>query len=36
METIEDDVDTEDNVEVDNSDIEEDDVETEASDNNED
>ena len=34
-EPIEDDVDTEDNVEVDNSDIEEDDVETEA-DNNED
>ena len=36
METIEDDVETEDNVEVDDSDIEEDDVETEASDNNED
>ena len=35
METIEDDVNTEDNVEVDDSDIEEDDVETEA-DNNED
>ena len=36
METIEDDVETEDNVEVDDSDIEEDDVETEADDNNED
>ena len=36
METIEDDVETEDNVEVDDSNIEEDDVETEASDNNED
>ena len=36
METIEDDVDTEDNVEVDDSDIEEDDVETEADDSNED
>ena len=35
-EPIEDDVDTEDNVEVDDSNIEEDDVETEASDNNED
>ena len=35
-EPIEDDVDTEDNVEVDDSDIEEDDVETEADDNNED
>ena len=36
METIEDDVETEDNVEVDDSDIEEDDVETEADDSNED
>ena len=35
-EPIEDDVDTEDNVEVDNSDTEEDDVETEADDSNED
>ena len=35
-EPIEDDVETEDNVEVDDSNIEEDDVETEASDNNED
>ena len=35
-EQIEDDVDTEDNVEVDDSDIEEDDVETEADDSNED
>ena len=35
-EPIEDDVDTEDNVEVDNSDTEEDDVETEADDNDED
>ena len=35
-EPIEDDVDTEDNVEVDDSDIEEDDVETEADDNDED
>ena len=35
-EPIEDDVETEDNVEVDNSDTEEDDVETEADDNNED
>ena len=35
-EPIEDDVETEDNVEVDNSDIEEDDVETEADDSNED
>ena len=36
METIEDDVETEDNVEVDDSNIEEDDVETEADDSNED
>ena len=35
METIEDDVETEDNVEVDDSNIEEDDVETEADDSNE-